>query len=101
MEERPHEAPPARVLPEPFAPHRGPASGNCPFCGELLDGEGLAQRFGVSVGHVERLRRKAGLPAVDLALPRHGRRHKGVYRYYLPDVLEWARRRVQNGGGAA
>jgi hypothetical protein len=64
----------------------------------LLDAEGCARLLCVSIATVERLRLKAGLPAIDLGFRRPGRRPKRLWRYDPVEVREWWRLRVLRQG---
>ena len=65
----------------------------------LLNTSEISERLRVSVRRVERLRIHRGLPAIDLGLHRSDKRPKHDWRYYWPDVIEWARQNSQNGSG--
>ena len=65
----------------------------------LLDAEGAAALLRCTVSHLEKLRRCAGLPTVDISVPGAAARRRGMYRYLASDLIRWARSR--NGGGAA
>ena len=63
----------------------------------LLDAEGAAALLHCTVSHLEKLRRCAGLPAIDISVPSAAARRRGMYRYLAADLIEWARSR--NGSG--
>ena len=65
----------------------------------LLDAEGAGKLLGVSAAQIDKLRQKAGLPCVDLAVGNPGRRPKGLYRFDPLALREWWRER-QSGGAA-
>ena len=64
--------------------------------GLLDDGESIGKRLGCEASHVEKLRRCAGLPCIDISIPGPGEKRRGMFRYYWPDVVAWAR--SLNGG---
>ena len=89
-------------LPPALAPHRQSQVGREPplelvadIIQPLLDVKGCARLLGVSPDMVERLRFKAGLPAINLGFQRSGRRPKGKWRFDPVQVREWWRRRTQ------
>ncbi len=55
----------------------------------LLDVRGCARLLSVSPDMVERLRLKAGLPAIDLGFHAPGRRRKSLWRYDPVTVRDW------------
>jgi len=65
----------------------------------LLNTSEISDRLRVSVRRVERLRIHRGLPAIDLGLHRSDKRPKHDWRYYWPDVIDWARQNSKNGSG--
>lgn len=65
----------------------------------LLDVKGCARLLGVSPEMVERLRLKAGLPAIDLSLRNPHRRPKHLWRFDPVEVRTWWRQRVWDSNG--
>ncbi len=66
----------------------------------LLDAAGTGKLLGgISAHQVDRLRQRAGLPAVDLSIGTPGRRAKGLYRFDPVAVRSWWQTR-QRGGTA-
>ena len=62
----------------------------------MIDTKGCAKLLGVSPDMVDRLRLKAGLPAVDLGFQRPGRRAKHLWRFDPVEVRAWWRRKALN-----
>ena len=61
----------------------------------LVDTKGCAEFLDISIDAVERLRVRAGLPAIDLGFHRPGRRLKHLWRFDPILVREWWVERVQ------
>lgn len=55
----------------------------------LLDVKGCARLLGVSPDMVDRLRLRAGLPAINLGFQHPGRRPKHLWRFDPVQVREW------------